>query len=145
MPDRETFEPWIEHVTDALADFNEARERKGRIVAILGGHGDLGIEAGCKLDGVASLKGVSVAAFKMVRVPRVRDDPARQEKEKHIGSELHRLAKRFREAFEGWTVSVAELAKWLKYSPPPPDAKPVEPWFLGDDEAEDDGGPGTTH
>lgn len=147
MPDPETIGPWIESVTDALDSFNDFRERKGRIVAVLGGHGDVAIEGGCKLDGAVSLKALSVAAFKMVRVPRVWDDPARQEKERPIGSELHRLATRFKEAFDGWTESIAELARWVKYSPPSPEAKPVEPWFdLGDDEdGEDGGGPETAH
>ena len=45
-----------------------------------------------------------------------------------------------------WTASIAELATWIRYSPPPPDAKPVEPWFdLGDDDDEGDGGPEITH
>ena len=46
-------------------------------------------------------------------------------------------------ALDAWTESVSALATWIRYSPPPPDAKPVEPWF--DDEPDDDGGPETMH
>src|SRR5437870_8106356 len=39
--------------------------------------------------------------------------------------------------------SVSELATWIRYSPPPQGAKPVEPWF--DDRAEDDDDGGLEH
>ena len=58
----------------------------------------------------------------------------------NIGEELARLAQRFKDALDEWTRSVAELATWIRYSPPPPGAKRVEPWF----EDEDDG-PETIH
>lgn len=43
-----------------------------------------------------------------------------------------------------WIRSVAELARWIRYAPPPSDAKRVEPWFE-DEEEEQDGGPETIH
>lgn len=86
---------------------------------------------------------MSVSGFRLVRVPRIWDDPERRDAEKGIGEELARLAWRFKNAFDGWTESVAELATWIRYSPPPPGAKPVEPWF--ENEEEDDGGPETIH
>jgi hypothetical protein len=55
--------------------------------------------------------------------------------------EIGRLARTFKITLDEWTQSVSELATWIRYSPPPPGAKPVEPWF--EDQAEDDGGPET--
>ena len=46
-----------------------------------------------------------------------------------------------------WTSgsdSVAELGNWIRYSPPPPEAKRLEPWFE-DEEEEEEGGPETIH
>jgi hypothetical protein len=47
-------------------------------------------------------------------------------------------------ALDDWTDKVCALATWIRYAPPPPGAKPIEPWF--DDESEDDDdGPETKH
>ena len=91
---------------------------------------------------ILSLAGISVSAFQLVRVPRIWDDPGRREAEKGNSAELSRLARRFKEALDGWVSSVAELGNWIRYSPPPPEAKRLEPWFE-DDEEED--GPETIH
>ena len=79
----------------------------------------------------------------MVRVPRVLDSPERRAAEADSNRELGRLARLFKTALDAWTESVSGLATWIRYSPPPPDAKPVEPFF--DDEPDDDGGPETMH
>jgi len=44
-----------------------------------------------------------------------------------------------------WIKNVSELATWIRYSPPPPGAKPIEPWFEDQSEDDDDGGPETIH
>ena len=72
------------------------------------------------------------------RLPRIWDDPGRRDREQDSGEDLARLAGRFRNALEQWTGSVTELARWIRYSPPPTDAKPVEPSF--DDTEDKDGG-----
>jgi hypothetical protein len=78
----------------------------------------------------------------VIRVTRVRDDPERREAERDAADELARLAA-FR-ALDEWTESVSQLATWVRYALPPPNAKPIEPWF--DDQSEDDdGGPETIH
>lgn len=69
-------------------------------------------------------------------MPRVSNDPRRREAERDAADDLERLGE--------WTNSVSELATWIRYAPPPPNAKPIEPWF--DDQSEDDdGGRETIH
>ena len=80
----------------------------------------------------------------MVRVSRVWDDPERREAEWDATDALARLARTFKATFDEWTKSVSELATWIRYAPPPSNAKPIEPRF--DDQSEDDdGGPETIH
>ncbi|PYT78966.1 MAG: hypothetical protein DMG54_19510 [Acidobacteria bacterium] len=97
----------------------------------------------CKPDGVVSLKGVAISGFRMVRVPRVWDDPQRREAEGSANVEIGRLARTFKGTLDEWTQSVSELATWIRYSPPPLGAKPIEPWFEDQSEDDDDGGPET--
>lgn len=144
MPEPHVFGPWTAAVIEkADALFNEIQEKQGRTVAVLGGHGDIAVQAHGQPDGVVSLKAVTISGFRMVRLPRVWDDPERRGAERDPKDELDRLAQTFTTALEAWTTSVSELATWIRYSPPPLGAKPVEPWF--DDQSEDDHGPETTH
>lgn len=147
MPEAHVFGPWTASVGEKFdALFTDIKERGGRVVAVYGGHGDLDVEGHCTPVGVVTLKGVSIFGFNLVRVPRVWDHPDRREKDKDIGQDLDRLAQRFKAAYEGWTAAVAELATWIRYAPPPPEAKPVEPWFGEEDEdGEDERGPETAH
>jgi hypothetical protein len=136
MPEPHVFGAWtaslVEKVHAALTDIEE---RKGRIVAVLGGHGDVEVQAHCKPDGVVSLKGVAISGFRAVPVPRVWDDPERREAERDPHVELGRLARTFKTTLDEWTKSLSELATWIRYSPPPLGAKPIEPWF--EDQPED--------
>jgi hypothetical protein len=77
-----------------------------------------------------------------VQIPRVWDDPQRRDREKDISEELAGLAHRFRDASDEWTKDVGDLAAWIRYSPPPTDARPMEPWF---EEENEDGGPESIH
>jgi len=58
-------------VEQANAALTEIEEKKGRVVAVLGGHEDIEVQAHCKPDGVVSLKAVAISGFRTVRVPRV--------------------------------------------------------------------------
>ena len=120
-------------------------QKNGRVVSIVGGHGEVEVQARCKSDGAVSLKALSISGFRTVRVPRTWDDPDRRLAKRDPRDELGRLARRFKAALDEWTRSVSELAAWIRYSPPPPGAKPVEPWFDDRSEDDDDGGPETTH
>jgi hypothetical protein len=145
MPEPALFGGWTAAaVKDADAAFTHLEEKSGRVVAILGGHGDLEIQATCTPEGLGFLSGISIAGFRMVRVPRVWDTPERRAAEADSHRDLRRLAGTFRRALDGWTESISTLATWIRYAPPSPGAKPVEPW-LDDEYEDDDGGPGTTH
>ncbi len=108
----------------------------------MGGRGDIRIKIQCTAQGELSLAGISVRGFQLVRVPRVWDDPDRRDAEKGNAKELARLALRFKQALEECSSSIAELGNWIRYSPPPPEAKPLEPWI---DDEEEDAGPETIH
>ncbi|MBM3791565.1 MAG: hypothetical protein FJW35_14625 [Acidobacteria bacterium] len=143
IPGPQILAAWTDSVSRKLDKlFTEHRERQGRLVAVLGGLEEVHIEARCDKEGVPSLAGVSVAGFRFVRVPRVWDDPDRREAEKGAAQELARLAQRFKDALDEWTVSVVELARWIRYAPPPPGAKQIEPWF---EDLEEEGGPESIH
>ena len=146
IPDPRIFGSWTDSVSQNLDKLlTERKERQGRLVAVLGGLEEVDVEARCDAGGILSLKSVSVAGFRFVRVPRVWDDPDRRNAEKGAAEELARLARRFKNAMDEWTGSVAELARWIRYAPPPPEAKPVEPWFEDREEEPEDGGPESIH
>ncbi len=82
MPEPRVFGAWTVSIEEKVhAAFSEIEERKGRIVAVLGGYGDLDVQVHFKPDGLASLSGASISGFRVVRVPRVWDDPGRREAE----------------------------------------------------------------
>jgi len=141
MPDWQVFGAWTTSVGEKLDRLlAESQQREGRIVAITGGRDEVTIEAHSSPDGMLCLRGVAASGFRIVRIPRIWDDPARQRTEKDSDKELAQLAASFREAIDEWSKSVADLARWIRYSPPPPGTKPAEPWF--EDENED---PETIH
>ena len=78
----------------ADAVFTDTEQKKGRIVAILGGHGDVEVQAHCKSDGVVSLKSLAISGFLTIRVPRVWDDAERRVVERDPRDELDRIGPR---------------------------------------------------
>jgi hypothetical protein len=145
MPEPHVFCAWTAAVVDGADDvFTDIEEKNGRIVPVLGGHGDLDVCAHVGADGLVSLTAVAVSGFRLVRVPRVWDSPERREAQSDPREELSRLARRFKTALDEWTKRISELATWTRYSPPPPGTKPVESWFDNQSD-DDDGGPETTH
>ncbi len=122
MPEPHVFGAWTAAVVEqADAALTDIEEKKGRIVAVLGGHGDVEVHAHCRPDGVVSLKAVAISGFRTVRVPRVWDSPERRESERDPRDEIGRLARRFKTALDEWTTSVSELATWIRYAPPRPE------------------------
>jgi hypothetical protein len=145
-PEPDVFAAWSTSIVEKIhAALNDMVERNGRIVAVLGGNGDPEVQVHCRSDGVFSLKGVVISGFRTVRVPRVWDDSKRREAETDPHGDLRRLVRTFKATLDEWTTSVSELATWIRYSPPPPGAKPIEPWFEDQSEDDDDGGPETMH
>jgi hypothetical protein len=146
LPDSRVFGSWTDSVNQKLDKlFSEHQERQGRLIAVLGGLGELEIHTRCDAAGVLSILRISIAGFRLVRVPRVWDDPDRCRAEKGASAELARLAQRFKNAINEWAGSIAELERWIRYTPPPPEAKRVEPWFSDEDEGHEDGGPEMIH
>jgi hypothetical protein len=144
IPESELLGGWTATVVkNADAAFTHVEEKGGRIVAVLGGHGDLEMQANCSADGLVFLSAVSISGFRMIRVPRVWDSPERRTAEADSGRTFSRLARTFKTALDDWTESISALATWIRYAPPSPGAKPIQPWF-GDGE-DDDGGPETMH
>ena len=143
MPDSQLFGSWADSTVETLGNLlSEFKERDGRIVAVTGGCEDVAIETRGSRDGVLFLTGVSLSGFRIARILRVWDDPVRREAEKDIGKELTALAGRFKDAIEAWGGSAADLARWIRYAPPPAGTKPLEPWFEDEDGNED---PETIH
>ena len=145
MPEPQLFGAWTASILEKIhGAFAEVEEKEGRIVAVLGAHGDVDVLAHCQPDGVVSLKGLAISGFRIVHLPRVWDDPDRRKAEKDPHAELDRVARTFKATLDEWTKSVSELAAWIRYSPPVAGAKPVEPWFedLREDD-DNDGGPET--
>src|SRR5262245_39987016 len=137
MPDSEIFGGWITSMGGKLDPLLvEIKERNGQIVAIIGGREDVTLEARTSADGILLLKSIAVSGFRIVRIPRVWDDPARQRTERDVDQELALLAERWSSAMKEWARSVADLARWIRYSPPLPGTRPTGPWF--EDEEEDD-------
>ena len=75
----------------ADAAFTHLREKGGRVVAVLGGPGDLEVQTYCSPDG-SVLSAVAISGFRMVRVPRVWDSPERSAAEADPRHELSQLA-----------------------------------------------------
>jgi len=103
---------------------------------------EVAVQTRYKPEGVLSLLGFSISSFRLVRIPRVWDNSQRCEAEKDISGDLAGLAHRFKDAYDEWRASIADFATWIRYSPPPTNSRPVEPWFEVDDE---DGGPESIH
>jgi hypothetical protein len=145
IPEAQTLGSWADSLRQKLDKvFRENKWRQGRLVAVLGALDEVSIESRCDSTGCLSMAGISIAGFRMVRVPRVWDDPVRRDAEKGAAAELLQLAQKFRYSLEEWMAGIAELAKWIRYTPPPADAKEIEPPFE-EEKDEDEGGPETIH
>ena len=66
----------FEKIDEALS---EVEEKNGRIMAILGAHGDVEVEGRWQPDGVVFLKALAISGLRMSRLPRVWDNPERRE------------------------------------------------------------------
>jgi hypothetical protein len=118
LPDSKLFGSWTVAVGRQLGDLlAEVRQRRGGHLEVLGHVGEIELDTRCSAAGVISLKALSVEAFRIVRVPRVWNDPERRDREKGAARDLALLARQFRQAVDVWTASVAELARWIRHTP----------------------------
>ena len=138
MPEPRLFGAWTASILEKVhRAFAEVEEKEGHIVAVLGAHEDLDVQARCQPDGVVSLQGLAISGFRIIHLPRVWDDPERRKAEKDPHGELDRLARTFKTTLDEWTKSLSELAAWIRYSPPAPGAKPIA------EDGDNGGGPKT--
>ena len=145
MPDPLVFGAWTTSIGEKLDNLlPETKERRGHI-AVMGYLGGVEVQARSIAGVSLALTGISLSGFRMVRVPRIWDDPQRREAEKDASKELNRLARRFKGALDEWTTSVAELATWLRYLPPPPETAPRSDIGLEHKEVDKDDEPSSTH
>lgn len=145
VPQSDLFAAWTASVSKHIGEvLTEVRERQGRVTAVLGYAGELEAECRCDAGGVLSIAGLSVSGFRLVRVPRVWDDPERRKAEQPMEREMRRLAATLRAGVDGWARGIGELAAWIRTSAPPPDARAAQPSFA-DDELDPSGGLDTLH
>jgi hypothetical protein len=128
IPDPKLFGSWTAAVGRQLGDLlAEVRQRRGGRLEVLGHVGEIELDTRCSAAGVISLKALSVEAFRIVRIPRVWDDPERRDREKGAARDLALLARQFRQAVDAWTASVAELARWIRHTPAPKTSRARHP------------------
>jgi len=146
IPKAQTFGSWVDSIRQKLYKvLQESRWKQGRLVAVLGALGELSFESKCDSAGRLSITGITISGFRMLRVPRVWDDHDRQDTEKGSAAELSKLAKKLKFSIDEWRAGIAELAKWIRYTPPPADVDQIEPPFEEYEEVSDEGGPETIH
>jgi hypothetical protein len=146
IPAAKAFGPWADSIKQKLDKvFNESKWRQGRLIAVLGSLEEIHIESKCDSSGHLSIQGISVAGFRMVRVPRIWDTPDRRAAEKGPAAELSRFAQMLRYSLDEWMTSVAELARWIRYTPPPDGAKQISASFEEHEDEEKKGGSETIH
>ena len=146
IPERHAFGGWTAAVVEKVdAAFTHVEEKGGRVVAVLGGHGDLEVQSALQPRRLGLLErrrdlrlphGSRATRLGQPRATRVGGRPAPRARTGWREPSKRRLT-------TGRRV-FARSRRGSGISPPPPGAKPIEPWF--DDEAEDDDdGPETTH
>lgn len=109
MPDAQMFGPWTSSVGEKLDKLlAESRKREGRIVAVTGGGNEVVAEACSSPGGMLFLRGVPVSGFRLIRIPRVWDDPVRRSAEKDIDEELTQFSGRFGAVIDEWARSIVD-------------------------------------
>jgi hypothetical protein len=73
------------------------------------------------------------------------EDPVRRDAEKGAATELSKPAQKFKYSLDEWRIRIAELAKWIRYTPPPADSIQVEQPFEEQEDEDGEDGPETIH
>ncbi len=120
MPDGRLWQSWSARVDELLAPFlpREVAQLGGDPVVAMGWRGTVEVESRCSQESELRLRGVSVPAWHMLVLPRIRDgfddDP-----DADIERQLDDLAEGYRAALDVWMDSVAELRQHLDLAPDP--------------------------
>lgn len=135
IPKAQIFGSWADAIKKKLDKvIIESKWRQERLVAVLGSLQEIKIQSKCDPAGHLSIEEISIEGFRIVRVPRMWDDPDRRDAEKSAAAELLRLARKFQYSLDEWRASMVELARRIRYTPPPMDAKQIEPPLEEEDE-----------
>jgi hypothetical protein len=146
IPEAQTFGAWADSIRQKLyKEFTESKWRQERLVGVLGAVEEINVDSRCDSVGRLSITGVSISGFRIVRVPRMWDDPDRRDAEKDPSTELSKLAQKFKYSLDEWRISIAELAKWIRYTPPSADAVQGKQPFEELPDEDGEGGPETVH
>jgi hypothetical protein len=129
VPPPEILGPWLRALEERLeaqlpSGGVRSREGYGKV-----GREPVDMEVRPDPDGDIGLRSLRVAAFWLLTVPRVWDDPRREAREPGIERELDSMCRRFRAALDLWTEAIAALGRHLDYTPPgsAPAVAPPEP------------------
>ncbi len=145
-PEGKILGPWAGSIHQKLGKvFSESKWRQGHIVSVLGALEDITIESQCDSAGRLSMVGLGVAGFRMIRLPRIWDSPARRDAENDATAELSQLAKKFEYSLEEWSASIAELALWTDHTLSSPRVEKIDPEFESPGHDKEDDGPETIH
>jgi len=146
IPHARAFGSWADAIHRKLDRvFRENIRRQGDPGAVQGGLEELNIESRCDSSGRLSMAGVSVAGFRIIRIPRVWDNPGRQEKEKSAADELSRVSEVYKFSLDAWRVAIAELTREIRYTPPPEGAAQAGPPAEDLEMDDETNGPETIH
>lgn len=126
IPTSAILRPWTRALEERLEPFLPSEDlAPGRSLDVRGGRMPLEVDARTARDGSLSLSALRLRSFRMVKVPRIWDDPESREREKGIERELETLTRRFRDALGAWVDSARDLVPSLRYMPPP--GEPARP------------------
>jgi hypothetical protein len=142
LPAPEVWRSWVAATEGKLDGALAAKRRRKELVPEW--RGDLEIGGHTSPEGVFALQDMSVRAFEMLAIPRIWDDPGRQQRERSAGARIDDLANRLRGALDVWAASVGDLVQWFPSEPGSrgPASRRRHPGRLL---YEDDGGPVTIH
>jgi hypothetical protein len=118
VPEPRTFGSWANLLRDKLDKvFTESKWRRGQLVSVKGFLEQIHVDSKLDSAGRLAIEGLSIAGFRMIRVPRVWDDPDRRESEKGAEAEISRLVQNFKYSLEEWNSGICELTRWIRCTP----------------------------
>ncbi|MEJ2245791.1 MAG: hypothetical protein P8Y80_06885 [Acidobacteriota bacterium] len=127
VPEPRTFGSWANSLRDKLDKvFTEGKWRRGQLVSVKGFLEQIQVDSKLDSAGRLSVEGLSIAGFRMVRVPRVWDDPDRRESEKGAEAEISRFVQNFKYSLDQWSSAISELARWVRYAQPTDDKRQTD-------------------
>jgi hypothetical protein len=146
VPEPRTFGSWANSLREKLEKvFTDSKWRRGQLVSVLGAMEEVRVDGKLDSAGRLSIEVLSIAGFRMVRVPRVWDDPDWRETEKGAEAKISRLVQNFKYSLDQWSSAISKLARWIRYTPPTDDKKQVDRSVRKQRQEDEGKGPDTIH